>query len=202
MIAPLNIDAVIIHQSIHDEMGTRTTVVNITNNGTTIKISPEDSFVCYSFWTGIKAHHLAKAIGKTFIFFLQEFEAIFHPCDSHRAIAEYVYRLPHRAIFNTALLADYFRRNKIGVFGLYTEDEMHQHYVSFQHALTPTSPPTLKEYRKRKTKRLLFYARPEDHARRNLFEIGLIGIKIAVFNGVFGPDWEFYGVGTLGADDE
>jgi hypothetical protein len=175
-------------------------VENISRTENTVVISPNDAFVCYSFWTGIKAHHLAQSVGKKFVFFLQEYEAIFHPHDSCRAIAEYVYRLPHRAIFNTSLLADYFRSKHLGVFGRYQGEELEQHFVAYQHALTPTSPPSLKDLTERKTKRLLFYGRPEAHARRNLYEIAIIGLKKAIVQGVFDSEWEFYGIGTLGAE--
>lgn len=175
-------------------------IENITFQNSTTVISPEDAFICYSYWTGFKAHHFAKAVNSQFIFFLQEYEAIFHPHDSCYAIAKYIYSLPHKAIFNTTLLADYFRKNKLGVFGRYKEEELERSYVTYQHALTPSSPPPIEELRSRKTKRLLFYGRPENHARRNLFEIAVIGLKMAVCNGVFDSAWEFRGIGTLGAE--
>lgn len=177
-------------------------VENISSRSSTVTISPADAFVCYSVWTGIKAHHLAHAVGKKFIFFLQEYESIFHPHDSCHAIANHVYALPHRAIFNTSLLADYFRSRGLGVFGFCREDELDQHQVSYQHALTPTTPPTLAQLAERKTRRLLLYGRPEAHARRNLFEIALLGLRQAVHDGVFGEEWEFFGVGTLGPEYE
>lgn len=175
-------------------------VEDITQGTHKLVISPEDAFVGYSFWTCIKAHHLAKAIGKEFIFFLQEYEPIFHPHDSLYAIGSYVYRLPHKVIFNTELLADYFRSKKLGVFSRHEGEELEDRYVAFQHALTPTTPPSIEQLAQRETKRLLFYGRPEGHARRNVFEIGILGLKAAIANGVFDSDWEFHGVGTLGPD--
>lgn len=175
-------------------------VEDITQGTHTLVISPADAFVGYSFWTCIKAHHLAEAIGKKFIFFLQEYEPIFHPHDSYYAIGSYVYRLPHRAIFNTGLLADYFRSKRLGVFGCYEGEELERHHVAFQHALTPTSPPSGEQLAKRNTRRLLFYGRPEAHARRNLFEIGILALREAVSRGLFDGDWEFRGVGTLGPE--
>jgi hypothetical protein len=175
-------------------------VEDITRGTHTLVISPADAFVGYSFWTCIKAHRLAEAIGKKFIFFLQEYEPIFHPHDSYYAIGSYVYQLPHRAIFNTGLLADYFRSKRLGVFGRYDGEELDRHHVAFQHALTPTSPPSIDQLAGRRTRRLLFYGRPEGHARRNLFEIGILALREAVSRGVFDGDWEFHGVGTLGPE--
>ncbi len=117
-------------------------VEDITLGDYKLKISPNDSFVGYSFWTCLKAHRLASAIRKSFIFFIQEYEPIFHPLESHYAIGNYVYRLPHKAIFNTQLLADYFKRMEIGVFGQYSGAELAANHVAFQHALTPTKCPT------------------------------------------------------------
>lgn len=175
-------------------------VEDITRGTHKLVISPSDAFVGYSFWTCIKAHFLAEAIGKKFIFFLQEYEPIFHSHDCCHAIGSYVYRLPHRAIFNTKLLADYFQSKRLGVFGRYQDEELDRNHVSFQHALTPTSPPSLKELAGRKTRKLLFYARPEGHARRNLFEVGILGLKMAISKGLFDGNWEFCGVGTLGPE--
>lgn len=179
-----------------------TEIEDITQATHPLVISPSDAFIGYSFWTCIKAHRLAEVIDKKFIFFLQEYEPIFHPHDSYAAIGSYVYRLPHRALFNTELLAEYFRHNKLGVFHHNQTDDVEQNYVAFQHALTPTSPPTIEQLTRRKTRRLLFYARPEGHARRNLFEIGILGLKFAISQGIFDDSWEFHGVGTLGPEYE
>jgi hypothetical protein len=172
----------------------------IQNSSYEIKISSKDDFMGYSFWTCIKAHIMAEAIGKTFIFFIQEYEPVFHPFESQYAIGNYVYRLPHLAIFNTQLLADYFMEHKIGVFGHYTTGEKKKNHIVFQHALTPTSIPLKKTLAQKKQKRLLFYGRPENHARRNLFEIGIMGLRHAIKNNVFHGDWEFLGIGTLGLE--
>lgn len=175
---------------------------NISAKSDVLTISKEDAFVAYSFWTGITAHQLAQTIDKKFIFFIQEFEPIFHPQDSFHAIGEYVYTLPHYAVFNTSILRDYFKQQKIGVFGGEKPDG-DENSTFYQHALTKTAPPTIEDLQSRKKRRLLFYGRPEDHAKRNLFEIALIGLKTAVFNGVFDEgEWEFVGVGTLGTEHE
>ena len=175
---------------------------NVTSKSNKLVISKDDSFIAYSFWTGILAHKLAKTIDKKFIFFIQEYEPIFHSQDSFHAIGDYVYSLPHYAIFNTVILRDFFKQSRIGVF----EDSEQQgldNSCFFQHALTKTLVPTLEELNSRSKKRFLFYGRPENHAKRNLFEIALIGLKTAVFNGVFDEgEWEFVGVGTLGTEHE
>jgi hypothetical protein len=132
------------------------------------------------------------------MFFVQEFEPIFHPFDSTYALAASAYDLPHTALFNTDILKEYFKTNGIGVFSRYNDDELAGSYAVYKHALTPVSVPELAELQARRKRRLLFYARPEDHARRNLFEIGVMGLQIAVATGVFEGEWEFVGIGSLG----
>jgi hypothetical protein len=56
---------------------------------------------------------------------------------------------------------------------------------------------SLQAHQKRK---ILFYARPEQHAARNMFELGILGLSEAVRLGYLDPsEWEFYGIGTAGA---
>jgi hypothetical protein len=46
-------------------------------------------------------------------------------------------------------------------------------------------------------KKLLFYSRPEAHAARNMFEVGLMALNKAILEGAFdNEEWEFYGIGT------
>lgn len=173
------------------------TIENIAYGQQTTIISPQDAFIAYSAWTGLIAHEFASAIGKKFIFFLQEHESIFHPYESERAIIDSVYDLPHYAMFNTSILQDYFRRKELGVYAPHQIDPAEESSLAFQHALTKTSAPTIEQLKVRKKKRLLFYGRPENHARRNLFEIAFLGLRKAVATGVFDDEWEFVGVGTL-----
>jgi hypothetical protein len=53
----------------------------------------------------------------------------------------------------------------------------------------------------RERKSLLFYARPESHGARNMFELGLLGLATAIERGIFGPEWDFHGIGTVGGRD-
>ena len=66
--------------------------------------------------------------------------------------------------------------------------------VSFQNAITAVEPPTAEELAAREARRLLFYARAEPHAARNMFELGLIALsRRRSSEGVFGPEWELSG---------
>src|SRR5262249_23291072 len=49
----------------------------------------------------------------------------------------------------------------------------------------------------RSPRRLLFYCRPEDHAMRNMYEVGLLALTRALQAGSFRGAWEFHGIGTV-----
>jgi hypothetical protein len=71
--------------------------------------------------------------------------------------------------------------------------------VSFQNAITDVRPPPPEALAARDTRRLLFYARPEEHAARNMFELGALALSRAVETGVLRGGWELNGVGTTGS---
>ena len=47
------------------------------------------------------------------------------------------------------------------------------------------------------TRRLIMYARPERHAARNLFALGVLGLRRAIERGIIRDSWEMIGVGAL-----
>ncbi len=169
-----------------------------------IAVSPKDVFVGYSWLTMRLASRAARATnGKLPIFFIQEFEAIFHPYDSFHALCMATYRLPHFAIFNSELLMRFFQRKKLSVFDSDNPASKLPHrYAYFPHAFSDIMPPSRDDLVTRKTKKLLFYARPEAHAARNIFEIGMMALRKALRDGVFDSNWEFYGIGSLALSDE
>lgn len=157
---------------------------------------PRDRFVGYSWATMRKAADAAaKTNGSLPVFFIQEYEPIFYPYDSIRALAHETYGIPHVGVFNSDLLADYFLTRGIGRYDGAAP-------IVFRHAITKMQPPALEELRGRATRRLLFYARPEAHAARNLFELGFLAIARAIREGVFDPRWEFHGIGLGFAMDD
>jgi hypothetical protein len=96
------------------------------------------------------------------------------------------------AIFNSHSLTDYFKLNKLGVFsGRFTEN-----YWTFDHITNSIRPQSLEEYNLKRKRKLIFYARPESHANRNLFSVGVMAIKGALNKGHF-LDWEIVGMGSL-----
>lgn len=151
-------------------------------------LSPDDSFITYSCWTSLDAAPLAAACGKKIVFFIQEYEPSFHALDSYHFVAHSAYRIPHIAIFNSQCLRDYFRKHQIGVFA----NGEGTHFV-FEHAIL--APPRRVAPAGREPA-LLFYARPEAHAARNLFSVGVLALRECARRGVITPDWTLTGIGA------
>jgi glycosyltransferase involved in cell wall biosynthesis len=163
-----------------------------------IDISAEDTFVATSWWTAHVAHKAVTTLGKSkFVYLSQDYEPIFYPMGPFAALANESYALPHYAVFSTELLRDYFRRNRLGVFASGNRTGDHDS-VAFRNAITAVQPASPQEMARRRTRKLLFYARPESHAARNLFEIAVLGLCKAVDEGCFDRSWEFNGIGSLG----
>ena len=62
--------------------------------------------------------------------------------------------------------------------------------------LTKVGPVTAEQLRRPGPRRLLFYARPEEHAARNLFEIGAMALDDAITSGHL-AGWELAGIGAV-----
>jgi hypothetical protein len=162
-----------------------------------VEVSPRDVFIATTWWTAHIAHQAVEALGgQRFLYLIQEYEPFTFPMGSLAALARQSYDFPHFAIFSTELLRDYFRRSGIGVFGAGPEAG-EQDSVSFDNAITPVGPVTEGEIAGRRPRRLLFYARPEAHAARNMFEVGILALSRAIADGAFQDGWEFHGLGAV-----
>lgn len=166
-----------------------------------LEINPNDRFVATTWWTAHLANDaLARTGRSSFLYLIQEYEPFTFVTGSWSAMAAATYDFPHRALFSTELLREFFRDHSYGVFAQSGGDG-ERNSVSFQNAITPVTAPSPDELAARSRRRLLFYARPEAHAARNMFELGLIALQEAVEQGVFGPEWSFHGIGSVeGAD--
>ena len=77
------------------------------------------------------------------------------------------------------------------------EDYGEQQSISFQNAIN-SFQLNAQELRQRRRRRLLFYARPEQHASRNMFELGVLGLRQALSEGRFDlQHWDFHGIGAV-----
>ena len=162
-----------------------------------LEVSPGDTFVATTWWTAHIAHAAVTASGRErFLYLIQEYEPFTFPMGSHAALAAGSYELPHTALFSTELLRGYFRAHRIGVYA--DGDEAgDQASLAFENAITAIEPPAAAELRARRPRRLLFYARPEPHAARNMFELGVLALRRALADGAFDDGWTLHGIGTV-----
>jgi hypothetical protein len=161
-----------------------------------IEISPADSLIATHFTAAhVAAAALERVRAERFLYLIQEYEPFIFPMGSAAALARQSYDLPHTALFSTALLRDWFAAERIGVFAG-GADEGELLAASFDNAITPVGPVTAEALRRPGPRRLLFYARPEEHAARNLFELGAMALDRALAAGRF-AGWALAGVGTV-----
>ena len=161
-----------------------------------LPVNPDDAFVATSCWTAHVAHHAVRELGhERFVFMVQEYEPIFTSYNSINAIFRQAYDFPQYALFSTAILQDYFRAEKIGVYA--DRDEAGDALSTVFHNAICRFTPKLADM-VHAEKRLLFYARPEDHAARNLFELGVMGlVELLRRDDVDLTGWTFHGIGSI-----
>jgi Glycosyl transferase family 2 len=162
-----------------------------------LEVSRADRFIATTWWTAYIADEARRLIGaERFLYLIQEYEPFTFAMGTYAALAAGSYRFPHHALFSGELLREYFRRNGIGVYARGAEIG-DAGSLAFQNAITAVDPPLPRELEQRATRRLLFYARPEEHAARNMFELGVLALITAVERGTFDGGWELNGIGTV-----
>jgi len=165
-----------------------------------LEVSRADAFVATTWWTAHIARDALRSLGgERFLYLVQEYEPFTFPMGSYAALAAESYTFPHDALFSTELLRDYFRRHGIGVYagGVDAGDRAS---AAFENAITAIEPPPAAELAGRETRRLLFYARPEPHAARNMFELGVLALSRAVERGAFAGGWTLHGIGSVSGE--
>ncbi len=162
-----------------------------------IEVSRDDRFIATTWWTAHIAREALRSLGgERFLYLIQEYEPFTFPMGTYAALARESYDFPHFALFSTELLRDYFRRHGIGVYAA-GEAEGDAASAAFENAITAIDPPTAEELAGRAPRRLLFYARPEPHAARNMYELGALALGRALARGAFASGWELHGIGTV-----
>jgi hypothetical protein len=171
---------------------------DISDADSALPVGKGDVFCAYSFWDCLIAQKLAALMKQErFIYFCQEDETVFHDYSTDHALGRQAQALPQFTIFNTEILRSYFRTNRLGIYrdGAESGDA---NSISFQHALVPVEPASMDDYQSRTKARVLCYARPETHAKRNLFEMSLMALTDFTRLMPFTPEEvEFIGVGSL-----
>ncbi|KAA3626787.1 MAG: hypothetical protein DWQ08_08140 [Proteobacteria bacterium] len=166
-----------------------------------VVMSPSDRVIATTWWTAYIANDL---VGKLdidrFVYLIQEYEPYTFPMGSYYAMANASYDFPHRALYSTRLLQEHFENHRIGhihghgAAGDDSYDYFENAIISYPDGEAPTRAAHL-------PRRLLFYARPEAHAARNMFEVGYLALSRAIEAGVFDDhDWSFHGIGSSHGD--
>jgi hypothetical protein len=160
-----------------------------------VLMNPEDRVVATTWWTAHVANAAVKNLSHpVFIYFIQEYEPFTFPMGTLSALANQSYRFNHFPLFSSTFLREYFEINRLGVYGAPTDGTKPDTAV-FENAIAAFSVDR-ETLVKRPYKRLLFYARPEPHASRNMFEMGVLALNDAITKGVFDDSWEFWAAGT------
>ncbi len=165
------------------------------------KVPADCEVISYCADTHYVASFIARRQGRAPIFFIQEHESCFHPEGSFRAYIDGAFMLDHVGIYNTGVLADYFR-NRTGVFEARGED---YRWACIENAVTPLGE-SREEFaartRRKPSRKLIVYARPEGHAARNQLATAILGLELAVIRGLLDPtEWEIIGIGALNAPE-
>lgn len=167
----------------------------------TMEVSENDRFIATTWWTAYLADHGSKLVsGPPFVYLIQEYEPFTFPMGSYCAMARHSYDFVHRALFSSGLLQEFFELERIGVYdgrdgepvaGYFENAIVGFHGQELENALGRAAAGTGQRPRK-----LLFYARPEAHACRNMFEVAFLALSRAIREGIFDDTWEFHGIGS------
>lgn len=161
------------------------------NEDQEVFISDRDFFVATSI---ISARIASEAVKNTvyskFIFLAQEWESIFFEHGHYTVLAADSYKLDYFPIISTDILQQFFIKNGIVPAdnpGVYINNPV----LKFD---LPADFATRKREGKKK---LLFYARTQSHATRNLYPICCLALDRAYELGHFREDeWEVIGIGA------
>jgi len=170
-------------------------VIHRFDRGDPVRASPNDQFVATNAWGAHIAHHANMQLGKDrFMFMVQEYEPFFVPMNTVGAVFQQSYRFPQFDLFSTYQLRDYFGQQKIGIFSQPDSDANHAVFRNAIQQFAPTEADFQHDER-----RVLFYARPEEHAARNLYELGIKALMELAGSPEFdATTWKFFGIGSLG----
>jgi glycosyltransferase involved in cell wall biosynthesis len=161
-----------------------------------LEVNPRDCFIATTSWTAHLAHRATQELERErFVFVIQEYDPLTYPVGTLGAVTRQAYGYPHFAVFSTEFLREYFRNHSLGVFSQGAE-RGDGDSVSFLNAITSVEAPAAEDMR-RQADSLLFYARPEAHAERNMFELGLMAIGEAIHDGIIPATWRLYGIGAM-----
>jgi hypothetical protein len=162
-------------------------IATATDRDVLLRVGLSDAFMATHWTTAQQLKPLLPRLAcPSFFYLIQDFEPGFYAWSSNHALALETYGLPHRPVFNQALLAAHFAAT--GLHGVADP-------VVFEPAVDATvfHPPADVAPRPR---RLLFYARPSNP--RNMFGLGVTALERVAADPAF-DGWELLSVGSRGS---
>jgi hypothetical protein len=130
-----------------------------------------------------------------FLYLVQDFEPGFHAWSSNHALALETYAMPHRAMINEALLAEYLHTQGPG---LYADPKfLDAHCKVFEPAVDRQVFYPPREWPRLGPRKLLLYGRPTN--ARNMLGLGVQALRAAIEKGGFSGAWEFLSIGGRGS---
>lgn len=166
-----------------------------------VTVSPDDRFIATTWWTAYIANAAVEQLGiERFIYLIQEYEPFTFPMGSYYALANASYDFPHVAFYSTKLLQDYFVKHNVGYLHNGGANDQ-ERFSYFENSIVRYEDNNIHDGVGEGVCRLLFYARPEAHAARNMFEIGYMALCRAIDEGSFDhARFEFHGIGSSHGD--
>lgn len=154
-----------------------------------LKVSPNDNCVATVWYSAYFAKKIAQVTGnKPFLYLIQDYEAVFYPCNSSYSVAKESYNFDYHALCSSSSLLAFVRQQRI------ISDSRKS--ISFNNACS-FSIFNKDEFLLNKSatkKKFVFYSRPS--VNRNMFELAALALIQAYKQGAFNEgDWEFYGMG-------
>jgi hypothetical protein len=174
----------------------RVEVAYVADRAVALTVNPRDGFIATTWWTAHLANRAVRELGRDrFVYLIQEFEPMTFPMGSLYALAAESYTWPHYALFSTDFLRDYFRAQRLGVYASEAAGG-DACSLAFQNAIASFAV-TAEQLGRPRPRRLLFYARPEQHAARNMFELGVLALRrLVATEGLDPAAWVMEGIGA------
>lgn len=161
----------------------------------TLEVGAQDVLLATTWWSSHIVNDVRRRLGRNrFLYFIQEYEPFTFELGTNYRGAEMSYDFPHDAIFSTEILQDYFAHAKVGVYGPRALDDAGS--LAFRNPITGLKGIERQPLSRRRP-RLLFYARPQAHASRNMYDFGLAALRQAIRElGTELDGWDLVGVGA------
>jgi hypothetical protein len=165
----------------------------------TIEVDGDCGVISFCAETHFIASDAARQLGVAPYFHIPDYEPDFSSAGSVRSFVRSSYDLPHRGLYNSQKLHEYFR----DVAAVQQVRDAAYRYVTYENPIKPMPwgrQKFLDHHAGKDKKRLIVYARPEFVGARNDFALIVLALKQALRSGcVDETRWTFHGIGAMAA---